>query len=106
MAGEGAWHVVPGGVEVRVRVTPRDAVDRPEALSDGRTVLKIRVRAQPEDGAANEAARRLPAKAPDAAHSAVTLKAGGTARLKTFLIEGDPALLSGRLARLAEPWAA
>jgi hypothetical protein len=31
---------------------------------------------------------------------------GATARLKTFLDEGDLALLSGRLAHLAEPRAA
>ncbi len=31
---------------------------------------------------------------------------GATARLKTFLSEGNPALLPGRLARFAEPRAA
>jgi uncharacterized protein len=101
---EPAWRAVTGGVEVRVRVTPRsgrDALDGCETLSDGRAVVKIRVRALPEDGAANEAVRRVLAKALGAAASDVTLKAGATARVKTFLVESDPALLIGRLGQLA-----
>jgi uncharacterized protein YggU (UPF0235/DUF167 family) len=81
----GPWRVVPDGVEVRVRATPRagrDAIDGLETLADGRTALKIRVRAAPEDGAANEAVRRLLAKVLKAGVSAVTLKAGATSRVK------------------------
>ena len=51
------WRIRPGGLELRVRVTPRggrDAIDGVEALADGRPVLKVRVRAAPADGAANE----------------------------------------------------
>ncbi|MDF2972320.1 MAG: bifunctional methylenetetrahydrofolate dehydrogenase/methenyltetrahydrofolate cyclohydrolase [Microvirga sp.] len=47
------WRIRPEGLEVRVRVTPRggrDAIDGIETLSDGRPVLKVRVRAVPEDG--------------------------------------------------------
>ena len=104
MTGEGAWRVVPGGVEVRVRVTPRggrDAVDGLDRLSDGRAVVKVRVRAVPEDGAANDAVRRILAKALGQPASAVSLAAGATARVKTLVIAGDPALLSGRLGRVA-----
>jgi hypothetical protein len=53
-----AWDMRADGVEIRVRVTPRggrDRVDGVDALSDGRAVLKVRVRARPEDGAANQA---------------------------------------------------
>ena len=100
---EDPWRVVPNGVEVRVRATPRggrEAIDGCETRSDGRAVLKVRVRAAAEDGAANEAARRLLAEALDAAASAVTLAAGATSRVKTLRVEGDPALLLERLARL------
>ena len=100
---ENPWRVAPNGVEVRVRATPRggrDALDGLEIRADGRAVLKIRVRAGPEDGAANEAVRRVLAKALDRPASAVSLAAGATARLKTLLIEGDPALQSEKLARL------
>ena len=100
---EAAWRVVPNGVEVRVRATPRggrDAIDDCETLSDGRAVLKIRVRAAPEDGAANEAVRRVLAKALGAAASAVTLEVGATSRVKTLRVDGDPAPLVARLASL------
>jgi uncharacterized protein len=84
-------------------VTPRggrDSLDGVESLSDGRPVLKVRVRAVPEDGAANEGVRRLLAKALGLPASAVSLEAGATARLKTFLIMGEPERLAAALAKL------
>jgi len=92
-----------GGIEIRVRATPRggrDAVEGIEALADGSRVLKVRVRVAPEDGTANEAVRRLLAKALGVPASAVTLATGATARLKTFFIEGDAAALAARFAAL------
>ncbi len=97
------WRIRPEGLEVRVRVTPRggrDAIGGIEALSDGRRVLKVRVRAVPEDGAANGAVRRLLAKALGLPASAVSLEAGATARLKTFLIAGEAEPLAAALAAL------
>ncbi|WP_262298581.1 DUF167 family protein [Microvirga sesbaniae] len=98
-----AWSLRPGGLEVRVRVTPRggrDSLDGVERLSDGRTVLKVRVRAVPEDGAANEGVRRLLARTLKVPASAVSLETGATARLKTFLISGQGEELSAALAAL------
>ena len=97
------WRLRPDGVEIRVRVTPRggrDAVEGVEALSDCSRVLKVRVRAVPEDGAANEGVRRLLAKALGLPSSAVRLEAGATARLKTFLIAGEAEALAAELAAL------
>ncbi|WP_230530433.1 DUF167 family protein [Microvirga roseola] len=97
------WRSRPDGLEVRVRVTPkggRDAVDGVETLSDGRPVLKLRVRAAPEDGAANEAVRRLLAKTLKVPASAVSLETGATARLKTFSIAGEAEALAAALAAL------
>jgi uncharacterized protein len=97
------WRIRPEGLELRVRVTPRggrDAIDGVEALSDGQPVLKVRVRAVPEDGAANEGVRRLLAKALKRPASAVSLEAGATARLKTFLITGDTDALAKDIAVL------
>ncbi|NIX75262.1 DUF167 family protein [Microvirga terricola] len=97
------WRPRPNGLEVRVRVTPkggRDAIDGVDALSDGTRVLKVRVRAVPEDGAANEGVRRLLAKALKVPASAVRIEAGATSRLKTFSIAGDAGGLAAALAAL------
>ncbi|MEW6255153.1 MAG: DUF167 family protein [Pseudomonadota bacterium] len=97
------WSPYTGGIDVRVRVTPkggRDHVDGVVALSDGNEVLKVRVRVAPEDGAANAAVARLIAAAADIPPSHVSLVAGATARLKTFRLKGDPAILGAALERL------
>lgn len=100
---ERPWQPSPGGLELRVRVTPRggrDTIDGIETLSDGRRVLKIRVRVAPEGGAANDAVRKLLAKSVKCPASAVSLKSGATARLKVFNIAGDAAALSDILMGL------
>ncbi len=97
------WRVTPAGLVLIVRLTPkggRDAVDGIETLSDGRTVLKMRVRAAPTDGEANAALISLLAKTLDVARRAVTLAAGETARIKRIEIEGDGAALAARLERI------
>jgi uncharacterized protein YggU (UPF0235/DUF167 family) len=103
MAGpaEPPWRPVDGGLEVRVRVTPRggrDALEGIEALPGAAPALKLRVRAAPVDGAANEGARRLLAAAAGRPASAVRLAGGATARLKTFRLAGDPTALAAALA--------
>jgi uncharacterized protein YggU (UPF0235/DUF167 family) len=101
MAGAAAWREGPAGLSIRVRVTPRggrDALEGVEVLGDGRAVLKVRVSAPPDGGAANEAVRRLIAKALGRPASSLSLEAGATARVKTFRAEGDAAALAARLA--------
>ena len=52
------WSLITGGVNLVVRLTPRggrEAIDSIETLSDGRAVLKVRVRAVPSKGEANAA---------------------------------------------------
>ena len=96
--------VLPDGVEVTVRATPRggrDAVDGVAALSDGREVLKVRVRVAPEDGAATAAVAKVVAAAAGVAASQVRLTSGATARVKTFRIAGDGAALAAKLAAAA-----
>ncbi|OYY21449.1 MAG: hypothetical protein B7Y65_04700 [Azorhizobium sp. 35-67-15] len=90
------------GLDVSVRATPkggRDALDGTVTLSDGREVLKIRVRVAPEDGAATEAVARVLAKAAGVAASRVALVSGATARLKLFRITGDAEQLQAALER-------
>lgn len=96
--------VLPDGVEVTVRATPRggrDAVDGVAALSDGREVLKVRVRVAPEDGAATAAVAKVVAAAAGVSVSQVRLTSGATARVKTFRIAGDGPSLATKLAAAA-----
>lgn len=94
------WKVLSGAISVSVRATPkggRDAIDGIAELSEGQCVLKVRVRAAPADGEANEAIARVLAKTVGVAPRAVTLLQGAAGRLKTFRIEGDPARLAAAL---------
>jgi uncharacterized protein YggU (UPF0235/DUF167 family) len=97
------WRVTPEGIEVRVRATPRggrDALDGVETRDDGASVLKVRVRAAPEEGAANAAVRDVLRRALGRPASAVVLAAGATARIKLFRIAGDGPALARRLETL------
>ena len=98
------WLVVPAGLVVTVRLTPkggRDQVGGVETLADGRVVLKARVRAAPTEGQANTALIALLAKTLDVARSKVTLAAGESARIKRIAIEGDGKSLAARLETIA-----
>jgi uncharacterized protein len=101
-----AWSAEAGGIALWLRLTPkggRDALEGVEALSDGRKVLKARVRAAPEDGRANAALIELVAKTLQAPKSAVSLVSGQTSRVKKLFIAGDPARLVEALARSLAP---
>jgi uncharacterized protein (TIGR00251 family) len=87
------WRERDGCLALTVRLTPKSARDEIEGvglLSDGRPVLKARVRAVPEDGAANAALIKLIAKALRLPAAAVRLESGGASRLKTIVLTGDP----------------
>ena len=97
------WQAGPDHLRLSVRLTPKSSADRVEGravLSDGREVLAARVRAVPEDGAANTALIRLMAASLSVPRSAVTIARGETARLKQLRIAGDPAALLDRAERL------
>jgi uncharacterized protein YggU (UPF0235/DUF167 family) len=89
------------GVDLFVRLTPKAAMDRLEISADGRSHLKARVRAVPEKGAANQALERLVAEALGVPRSAVSVVAGGAARLKTLRVLGDPAMLAKGIEALS-----
>lgn len=94
----------PDGLTIEVRLTPRAAFDRIDGvatLADGRTLILARVRAVPEDGRANEALCRLLASAFDRPRSAVSVLAGGKARVKRLRVDGDRASLAAQLAAFA-----
>lgn len=64
-------------------------------------MLTARVRAVPDKGKANAALEALLAKAFGVPKSAVSLRSGHTARLKTVQIDADPGTIADDLARLA-----
>ncbi|MGA8171106.1 MAG: DUF167 family protein [Methylocystis sp.] len=97
-----AWRAEEGGVALWLRLTPkggRDAIEGLETLADGRSVLKARVRAAPEDGRANAALELLVAKALEAPKGAVAIVAGHTSRVKKLFVSGDSARILDALAR-------
>lgn len=97
---EDPWIAKADGVVVKIRLTPRggrDGLDGVIRLADGVAVLAARVRAVPEDGAANRAVLALLAKAAGVPTSAVSLKSGASARVKVLAISGDPLILAQRL---------
>jgi uncharacterized protein YggU (UPF0235/DUF167 family) len=95
-AGTGAGSVLT------VRLTPRggrDALDGVATDAAGRAMLRARVSAPPEDGAANDALLRLLADALGMPRRALTLAAGATQRVKRVAIAGAPDDIATRLAR-------
>jgi uncharacterized protein len=98
------WRFSTSGVSVSLRVTPRggrDDIDGIETLSDGRSVLKVRVRAIADGGEANRAVAALLAKALGVPKSSVKLLSGATSRIKQVAIDGDPQRLAEVLRELA-----
>ena len=98
-----AWRYSPQGISVALRVTPRggrDDIDGLETLANGRTVVKVRVRAIAEGGEANRAVTELLAKALGVPKRAVRLLSGATSRLKQVAVDGDPEQLGAALRKL------
>jgi len=86
-------------------VTPRggrDDIDGIETLSDGRSVVKVRVRAIADGGEANRAVTELLAKALGVPKAKVRLVSGATSRLKQVAIDGDPVGLGEALRALTQ----
>jgi uncharacterized protein len=97
------WRYSTQGVSVALRVTPRggrDEIDGLETLANGRTVVKMRVRAIAEGGAANRAVVELLANALGVPKAKIRLLSGTTSRLKQIAVDGDPAKLGESLRKL------
>ncbi len=88
-----------------VRLTPkaaRDEIAGVGALSDGRAVLQVRVRALPQDGAANEALVEVLAEALNLPRTAIRLDSGATGRVKCLRLSGDPSAIEAALGTAAK----
>lgn len=103
---EKAWRHDTACVIARFRLTPKsskEAVDGVVETPDG-PAFQARVRALPEDGAANRALEELVARWLGVAKHTVSLARGGKSRLKSVRISGDPdaldRLLQDRISKL------
>jgi uncharacterized protein (TIGR00251 family) len=97
------WRYSTQGISVALRVTPRggrDDIDGVETLANGRTVVKVRVRAIADGGEANRAVTELIAKALGVPRAKVRILSGMTSRLKQIAVDGDPAKLGEALREL------
>lgn len=74
-----------------VKLTPGASADRIDGWdvdAEGRPVLKVRVRARPVEGEANEALVKMLARALGVAKSAVSVQRGGQSRTKILEVAG------------------
>ena len=97
------WRYSATGISIALRVTPRggrDDIDGIETLADGRPVLKVRVRAIADGGAANKAVTELLAKALRVHKASVKILSGATSRQKQIAVDGDPKSLGEVLRAL------
>lgn len=103
MDEDAPYGVVPGGLRLAVRLTPRSdrsafgGVVRDAA---GRPALQLRLAAPPVEGAANRALTAFIAGQLGLRASAVTLTSGAKARLKMLHLSCDGAAVLPRLAAL------
>ena len=97
------WRYSSDGISIALRVTPRggrDEIDGIETMANGRSVVKVRVRAIADGGAANKAVTELLAKALRVPKASVKILSGATSRLKQVAVDGDPKSLGEMLRAL------
>jgi uncharacterized protein YggU (UPF0235/DUF167 family) len=97
------WRITNTGITIALRVTPRggcDEIDGVGTLSDGRSVLKMRVRAIADGGEANRAVTELIANRLGVPRARVKILSGATSRQKLIAVDGDGAGYSEALHAL------
>jgi hypothetical protein len=97
------WSMCADGIRIAVRLTPKSHGDSLNGITlgaDGRALLAASVRAVPEKGAANDALVGLLARRLEVSRSSVVIERGGSARLKSLRVTGDPRMLGTTLSRL------
>jgi uncharacterized protein (TIGR00251 family) len=102
-ASKEPWRYSVAGISIALRVTPRggrDDIDGIEQLADGRSVLKVRVRAIADGGEANRAVLALLAKSLGVPKASVKLLSGAISRQKQIAVDGDPVRLGEALRQL------
>lgn len=95
------WRETSDGVVLRVRLTPKGGSDTVEgqATTPEGPAIKARVRAAPEDGAANAALEAVVAAWLGVAKRTVAIVGGHKSRTKSLAITGDPRDIGLRIAQ-------
>ncbi len=91
------WRILPDGLEIAVRVTPkggRDAVEGVVRDAAGMPWLAVRVSTPPDQGKANQAVLKTLAGQFNVRSSQLALVNGATARLKRLRISWNPEALA------------
>jgi uncharacterized protein len=93
------WRAAAAGLVLRVRVTPKSSCDEVAGLTDTADgpAIAVRVRAVPEDGAANKAVALAVAAWLGLPKSTVAVTAGTKSRVKTVTLTGDAVAITKRL---------
>lgn len=97
------WRIVPGGVSLFVRATPRASRNMVAGIgqdADGRSILQLRIAAPPAEGAANAALMELLSAALQVRKRDVSLQSGATGRTKQISVAGESSELIARLEAL------
>lgn len=86
-----AWRVAQGGVFLHISLVPKSSSDNVGQIIDGPNgcALKVRVRALPDKGKANQAVLKLLAKWLKLPKASFELASGSRSKLKTIKISGD-----------------
>lgn len=98
------YTAIAGGVRLAVRVIPRAArngVDGVAQDAEGRPLLKLRLKAPPVDGAANEALVAFLAESLGLRKAEIAIRSGETGRTKILALSGDSSLLMKKLDALS-----
>jgi uncharacterized protein YggU (UPF0235/DUF167 family) len=99
-----AWRHGAECVIAHFRLTPKSSREAFDGLIDTaeETVFHARVRAVPEEGAANRALEELVARWLVVPKRSISLVTGGKSRVKTLQISDDPAMLDSPLRERTE----
>ena len=99
------YGVAEGGVRLAVRIIPRalrNDVDGTVQDAEGRPLLKLRLKAPPVDGAANDSLIAFLAEKLGLRKADITIRSGEKGRTKLLHLAGDSAVLLKKL----EAWLA
>lgn len=99
------WRCLTGGVILHISLTPKSSMDAVGEIVESAAgyVLKVKVRAIPDKGAANQAVIKLLGKWIGVPKSSLELVSGGRSRLKSIKISGNPVDIAKVLEMRVKP---